>query len=114
MRSPPSIMNISSMKDALFLALTVATVVLTFFLAWFLYYLVSIIRQANGVMKEVSASIEKVREILDTIKDAIHQSTSHLGLIVTAVKQLASFYNKRRHKRDPDTDVGQKRSRSGK
>lgn len=96
-------MALDSTKDILYLALTLATIVLTFFLAWLLYYLVSIIRQAHEVMREVSSSIEKLRGILDSIKETIGQSSSHLALIVTAVKQLVGFYAARKRRRRRDT-----------
>lgn len=95
---------LSSTKDILFLALTVAVVVLTFFLAWLLYYLVSIIRQAHSVMKETTEAITKIHGILDSIRDSISQSSSHLALVVTAVKQLAGLYSRRRQKREEDEE----------
>lgn len=88
-------MSIDSTKDLFYLALSIATVVLTFFLAWLLYYLVSMIREAHRMMNEVSASVEKLHTILDRLRDVVGQSTSHLGLIVTAVRQLVSFYQRR-------------------
>lgn len=102
---------IESTKDILFLALTLATVILTFFFAWFLYYLVSIIRQAHGVMKDVTTGIEKLHTILDSIKETINQSSSHLGLIVSAVRELTGLYSRRRQKKSEEDNTKTKRDK---
>jgi predicted PurR-regulated permease PerM len=104
---------IESSKDILFLALTVAVVILTFFFAWFLYYLVSIIRQAHSMMKDVSASLAKLHAILDTLKDTISRSTSHLGLIVEAVKQLTGLYLRRKKRGSTEDGEKTKREKTG-
>ncbi|MFH1171663.1 MAG: DUF948 domain-containing protein [bacterium] len=92
-------MTVDTTKEILFLILALAIVVLTFFCAWVLYYIVSIIRQAHGVMKEVSDGVQKLHEILDSIRETIHQSSSHLGLIVAAVRKIGDLYTRRREKR---------------
>lgn len=92
-------MAIDTTKDLLFLALTVAVVVLTALLAWLLYYLISIIRQGHRIMQDVSDGFAKLHEILDAIKGTIDRSSSHLALVVSAVKQLVDLSTRRRRKR---------------
>ena len=45
------------------------------------------------------------------IKETINQSSSHLGLIVTAVKELTGLYTRRRQKRNEDENTKTKRDK---
>lgn len=85
--------------DILYISLAIAALVLTFFLAWLLYYLISIVRKANTVMREVAESIARVQRVLDSVESALSSTSSHLGLVMSAVKELTGLYVRRRAKK---------------
>ncbi|MBI4415284.1 MAG: hypothetical protein HY566_03545 [Candidatus Kerfeldbacteria bacterium] len=98
-------MQITTTKDILFLVLAGGIVVLAVFIGWLATYLILILRDARRVTKEISGGIEKVHDILDTIKETLSTSSSHLALLVGAVKEIVSFYQRRRNTGDDDTDA---------
>ncbi len=100
----PTPMDISSTKDLLYLALILAILVFTGFFCWFFYYLIAILRDARQVTKEVSSGITKIHQILDTIKETLSASSSHLALLVGGVKEILGFYQRRRHDDDTEED----------
>lgn len=87
---------INDSKDILFLVLAAAAGVLTVFLCWLLYYLISMLRRANTALREVVDGFEKIHGILDALRAAANQSTSHLALIVGTVQKLVNLYLERR------------------
>lgn len=90
-------MQIATTKDILFLVLAGGIVVLVVFVGWLATYLILILRDARRVTREISGGIEKVHDILDTIKETLSTSSSHLALLVGAVKEIVSFYQRRRN-----------------
>lgn len=96
-------MQIATTKDILFLVLAGGIVVLVVFVGWLATYLILILRDARRVTREISGGIEKVHDILDTIKETLSTSSSHLALLVGAVKEIVSFYQRRRN--IPHTDA---------
>jgi predicted PurR-regulated permease PerM len=86
-------------KDILFLVIALAVAVLTFFLCWFLYYMVSIIRQANSVVKEVESKIQSVGELIDAVKDKLTNSSAYLSLLVKSMTSFISYIRTRREKK---------------
>lgn len=105
-------MPIITSQDLFYLVLTIATVILTALFAWLLFYLISIIRQTNEVVKSVTNGIEKVHGILETLQESVHASSSHLSLIVSTIQRLVTFYQ-RRHAKDAPSGAGAPARRKG-
>ncbi len=90
-------------KDILFFTLAVAVAVLTFFLAWSLYYVTMMLKKAHEVAKEVETLVITVRdrvrqieEVINTIQEKINSSVSYLPLVVKGVTELVEHFKKRK------------------
>ncbi len=94
-------------QDVLSYTLAAAIAVLTVFLVWVLFYVVSILRASHRAIRDVTAGIEKVHGILDSIQRTLSASTSHLSLIVTTVQQLVAMFARRRARGADDGDDGE-------
>ncbi|MDD5071825.1 MAG: hypothetical protein PHQ42_03765 [Patescibacteria group bacterium] len=86
---------IQDSKDLLFVVLAFCILWLSIFLAWFIYYLAMIMRQAYKSVKETREKINKVDEILKSLKDKIEHSASYLALIGEGVKKLVEVVKER-------------------
>ena len=78
----------STSQDILNLAKTVGVIVLSAVIAWFVYYLAMIMRQMFLIVKEMRARINKVDELIKTVKEKIEHSTSYLLLISEGMKKV--------------------------
>ena len=63
-------------SDLFFFVLTVVIAVLGVLLAWLLYYLVMIIRQAHKTVQGISATIDKIQAMIQTVQDAAARSST--------------------------------------
>ncbi|MDD5291085.1 MAG: hypothetical protein PHZ04_03125 [Patescibacteria group bacterium] len=90
---------IQDSKDLLYVVLAFCILWLTIFLAWFIYYLVMIMRQAYRIVKETREKINKVDEILKSLKEKIEHSASYLVLISDGVKKLVEVIKERSEER---------------
>lgn len=94
-------------NDLFYVILTIVIAVLGALLAWLLVYLIMIIRQAHKTIHSVTATVEKIHAMTETLQEAAARSTSHLSLIVGMVKELVAAYGRR-------NDRNEKRSRKSK
>jgi hypothetical protein len=79
-------------KDILNIALAIWTGVLTFFICWGIYYLVSIIRNVKEITDSVKDKLQKVDVIIDKIHDKIEKTSSNIGLLTEVIKRaIAAF-----------------------
>lgn len=86
---------VDSSKDVLFLTLSAAIVVLTFFVSWALYLMIQMLRDISWTTKSVRAQVEKLGSMLDLLKEKIATSTSYLGIIAEGARQLLKFWRDR-------------------
>ncbi len=75
-------------KDLLNIVIAFCILWLSIFVAWFIYYLAMIMRQAFHIIKEMRDRMHKVDEVIKSIKEKIEHSTSYLALIGEGVKKL--------------------------
>ena len=99
----------STSTDILILVAAIAIAVLTFFIAWMIYYFIRILKQTNKMVDEIKEKVEKFGDILDTLKQKISDSFSNLGLLTKAVARFIDFFkerkaNKGKAKRKVDSD----------
>lgn len=89
----------STSNDLLNIALTIFIGVLTFFICWCIYYLISIIRDVKKITKDASGKLKKVDEIIDKIHEKIDKTSSNIGLLTELVKRgIGVFLNWREEK----------------
>lgn len=104
----------STSNDLLNIALTIFIGVLTFFICWCIYYLISIIRDVKKITKDASGKLKKVDEIIDKIHDKIDKTSSNIGLLTELVKRgIGAFLGWREEKccEDEDADKRDKKRR---
>jgi len=87
-------------RDFLNIALGVSVIVLFGFISWSVYYLVQILRQVFKIFKETRDRINKIDELIQTLKDKIEHSTSHIVLIAEGMKKLVEVIKERTIKKD--------------
>ncbi len=87
-----------SSRDILFIALALSALIITGFLAWFLYYLIAIVRDLRQTTKLLHQKINEVGAILESIKERISESVSVLSLLTNVISTLAEKFRIRRAK----------------
>lgn len=97
-------MTLSTSQDWFFLVLAAAVGVLTILFAWLLVYVIAIVRRANEVTRRVTDGITKIEGILDAIREAMHNSSSHLSFLVSAIREVAGFAMRRKERANDEED----------
>lgn len=92
-------MYFATSNDLFYFVLTIVVAALGILLAWLLCYLIAIIRRANQALRGVTATIDRIHAMTETLQEAAARSTSHLSLIVGMAKEFISVYGRRREKR---------------
>lgn len=92
-------MSFDSTQDLFFLALAIATVVLTFLLAWLLVYFIAIMRNAKNVTQQASDGFAKIHRILDGVHESVRSSSMHLSTIVAGLREVMGFFGARKKKK---------------
>ena len=105
-------MIISSSVDVLNIAIAFAVVLVALFIAWFLYYMIAILRDARAMVSEVRQKMESIDNAIQSIRGKVESSMSGFTVVAAALKQVLSFVmEKRRAAEDEDTEDEQPRSR---
>lgn len=90
---------LSTSNDLLNIALTIFIGVLTFFICWCIYYLISIIRDVKKITRDASDKLKKIDEIIDKIHEKIDKTSSNIGLLTEVIKRgIGVFLNWRENK----------------
>ncbi len=93
-------------QDVLFSVLALCAAVLTAFLAWFLYYLIAIVRDLRETSKLLHEKVSEVSAILDSIREKIGDTVSTLSILTQVVTGLADRWRQRRAKRNAKESDG--------
>ncbi|HCJ52097.1 MAG: hypothetical protein A2898_04860 [Candidatus Kerfeldbacteria bacterium RIFCSPLOWO2_01_FULL_48_11] len=99
-------------KDILYFVLALAVVVLTFFMAWSLYYVTMMLRRSHLLFKEIEEMVENFKErlqqletIFKKLEEKITSTASYLPLLVKGVTELLNMFSRRREaKKNPKKD----------
>jgi len=86
-------------QDLLYIAISLAVLLLTVFSCWAIYYLAMILRQSFQVIKEMRDRLHKVDTVIDLLKEKIEHSASYLLLIGEGVKKLVEIMRDRGEKK---------------
>jgi len=92
-------MLINNSQDLLYIAISIAVLLLAFFTCWAIYYLARILQQAFQVTKEMRDRLHKVDTVIDSLKEKIDHSASYLMLIGEGVKKLVEIIKERTEKK---------------
>ncbi|MFH1427044.1 MAG: hypothetical protein ABIG60_00750 [Patescibacteria group bacterium] len=86
---------IQNSKDLLYIVIAFCILWLTVFVAWFIYYLIMIMRQVFQIIKEVREKINKVDKAIKDFKDKVEHGTAYLALISEGVKKLTKNFHEK-------------------
>lgn len=78
-------------QDILNIAKTIAVIGLSVITFIFVYYLVRIIRELFKMVEEMRERINKVDELIQSVKEKIEHSTSYLLLISEGIKKVVEI-----------------------
>ncbi len=92
--------------NILLVVLTVCIAVLTGFMAWFLYYLIAIVRDLRQTTHVLHEKVEELGTILDAIRERIGDSVSALSVLTQIVSKVADRWQQRRSKRPSKSTDG--------
>lgn len=94
-------------KDILYLILALAIAVLTFFIAWAIYYLVMILKKFSELVKEFESMVtsakeklERLESLFNTIEEKIKHSASYLPLLFKGITELVDYFKKKKVKKE--------------
>ncbi len=75
-------------KDLLFVVLSFCILWLTVFLCWVIYYVAMLLKQAYTVTKSVQQKLDAFEALMNTIKERVEKSSSHLALVADGISQV--------------------------
>ena len=84
-------MLIASSNDLLFVVLAFCTLWLTVFLSWLLYYIISIVRDAESLVRQVKDAVMKVDHLAHALHDKVDRSAASFALVAQAVKEIVTW-----------------------
>lgn len=81
-------------KDVMNIAISFSILLISVFIAWFIFYMAMIMKQFYDIIHGVKGSIKKVDEAVDAFKEKIEHSASYLLLIGEGIKKLVEVAKK--------------------
>ena len=80
---------IDTSLDLLYIALAVVVVVVGFFVAWSLYYLVMTLKDTRMVTRDIRKRVEAFWEVIELLRDKLQVGGAVFKLAATGIKELA-------------------------
>lgn len=97
----------STPHNILLLTIAACVAAFTIFSCWGLFYLIAAIRNVYGVTKDFKNLFKKAEEVIDVLKNKIHESTSYLvlfGEVLKKVMDVAHAFGDRRREKEKDVE----------
>ena len=82
--------------DVLYYVAAASIGLLAIFLAWMLYYVVRILKNAVYTVEKFTTVMKKFDEVLDLAKDKLHSSGTYLALAAEAIKSVVEFVGEKK------------------
>ncbi|MBI5023328.1 MAG: hypothetical protein HZC05_04195 [Candidatus Magasanikbacteria bacterium] len=79
-------------KDLLYIVLSFSVLWVTVFLCWLIYYLVSILRNANEMVEELRERFRGIEDAIRSIRDKMEHATSTLSFVSEGVMRLIQYF----------------------
>lgn len=103
---------LSTSKDIFYVGLIFCIGILTFFICWCMYYLISSIRDIREITKGAKDKFRKIDEIIDKIHDKIEKTSSNIGLLTEVIKRgIGAFMSWRENNECEMKDKKDKKSK---
>ncbi len=84
-------MLIESSKDLLFVVLAFSILWITIFISWLLYYIISIVRDAEALVRQVRGAVEKIEDVAQSAHEKMERSAASFTLVSQALKELITW-----------------------
>jgi predicted PurR-regulated permease PerM len=94
-------MLIESSKDLLFVILAFSVLWLTVFISWLLYYVITIVRDAESLVRQIRKTVERVEAVAQSAHEKMERSAASFTLVAQAVKELISWGIQQRANKKP-------------
>lgn len=79
-------------KDLLYIVLSFSVLWVTVFLCWLIYYLVSILRNANEMVEELRERFRGIEDAIRSIRDKMEHATSTLSFVSEGIIRLIQYF----------------------
>jgi hypothetical protein len=89
-----------SSRDILNYTLAASAAILTFFIAWILWYFVKIFRDVERVIRQTTAVIDKFSSVLDLAKDQMRNAAAIFPLIIKGGEKVSDMLRSMRERHD--------------
>jgi len=96
-------MLIESSKDLLFVVLAFSILWITIFISWLLYYIISIVRDAEALVRQVRGAVEKIEDVAQSAHEKMERSAASFTLVSQALKELITWGIQERTKKTTRT-----------
>lgn len=81
-----------STQDIFWFVFALSMIVLTIFLSFALFYIISILRDVSKLFTSIRGKIELVDKILNLVKEKLEKSSNHLALIADNVMKIVGYF----------------------
>ena len=78
-------------KDLLFVVLALCVLWLTIFMSWLMYYVISIVRDAERIVRLVKSAAVKIDDIAQGIQDRLDKSAASFSLVAHALREVVTW-----------------------
>lgn len=79
-------------KDLLYIVLSFCILWLTVFLCWLIYYMVSILRNANTMVEDLRDRFRGMEEALKSIRDKFEHASSNFTFVAEGIVKLIQYF----------------------
>ncbi len=101
-------------RDILNYTLAASAAVLTFFIAWILWYFIKIFRDVEKVIRQATSVIDKFSSVLDLAKDQIRNAAAILPLIMKGGEKLSELIRSMREKHSEKNEAEDSKNKNRK
>lgn len=98
-------------KDLLYIVLSFCVLWLTIFICWLIYYLVSILRNANEMVEELRERFRGIEDSIRSIRDKMEHATSALSFVSEGIIKLIQYFVSRKKEGAEKMKVGEKKKK---
>lgn len=100
---------LNSSRDILNIALASSALILTFFVAWLLWYFIKIMRDIESTVRSVTSVVEKLSGLIEVTKNKISDVGALVSALVRGGEKVADMVSKVRSRTEEKQNPKQKK-----
>ncbi len=89
-------MYLETSKDILNVAIAFSVVLVAAFLAWLLWYLIAMLRDARAMVSDVRRKVEAIDNAIQSIRGKVETGVSSFGVMAAGLKQVIAYVMEKR------------------